>query len=258
MKENLMKRKTILLLACCLFVASSAFGEEESGLAALTGRNTPLKQSTAIAFFGDSITMQGGFIQTMKKALDVSPQTKDLKVKLLQHGLNGGRVPTVLEGQSPWGTIGGTMQQLLDREKPDVVVIFLGVNDVWHKEKGTKPEDFQAGLRKMIGISKDGGAKVVLATLATIGEKPDGSNPFDKKLDEYAELTRGAARQTGVTLVDVRKYFLDYLKQHNTKDAGGQFKPDKILTYDGVHMLPAGNDLLAEHISLGIVEALKK
>ncbi len=90
-----MKHQTVLYLAFCLFLASVTYGEEESGLASLTGKNTPLKPGTSIAFFGDSITMQGGYIQTMQKALATSPQTKDLKVKLLQHGLNGGRVPTV-------------------------------------------------------------------------------------------------------------------------------------------------------------------
>ena len=143
-KENFVIRQTGLSLALCLVIAASAHSAESPGLAALTGKDTPLKQGVAIAFFGDSITMQGGYIETMKKALITSPPTKDLKVKLLQHGLNGGRVPTVLEGRSPWGTIGGTMQELLDKEKPNVVVIFLGVNDVWHKEKGTSPEDFQA------------------------------------------------------------------------------------------------------------------
>ena len=202
--------------------------------------------------------MQGGYIETIQKALTTSPQTRDLKVKLLQHGLNGGRVPTLLEGQSPWGTLGGTMRQLLDKEKPDVVVIFLGVNDVWHKEKGTTPEDFQAGLKKMIDLSRAGKAKVVLSTLAAIGEKPDGSNPFDTKLDQYAQITRDVARQTGVTLVDLRKEFLAYLRQHNTKDANGQYQADKILTYDGVHMLLAGNDLLADRISRGISVAMKK
>ena len=172
--------------------------------------------------------------------------------------LTAAECPRCWKAEVPWGELGGTMQQLLDKEKPDVVVIFLGVNDVWHKEKGTAPEDFQAGLKKMIDLSRAGKAKVVLATLATIGEKPDGSNPFDKKLDQYAGLTRDVAQQSGVTLVDLRKAFLAYLKQNNSKDANGQYKADKILTYDGVHMLPAGNDLLADRISRGIVLALKK
>ncbi len=253
-----MIRQTGLSLALCLVIAASAHSAESPGLAALTGKDTPLKQGIAIAFFGDSITMQGGYIETMKKALITSPPTKDLKVKLLQHGLNGGRVPTVLEGRSPWGTIGGTMQELLDKEKPNVVVIFLGVNDVWHKEKGTSPEDFQAGLGKMVAMCKGGGARVVLATLAVIGEKPDGTNPFDQKLDQYAQLTCDVAHQTGATLVDLRKECIDYLKQHNVKDTKGQYQANKILTYDGVHMLPSGNDLLADHISRGIVAALKK
>jgi len=201
--------------------------------------------------------MQGGYIRTMREALKASPHTKDLNVQLFQHGLNGGRVPTVLEGQCPWGKLGGTMQELVDKEKPDLIVIFLGVNDVWHGDKGTSPEDFEAGLKTMIDLCKKSGAKVVLVTLAVIGEKPDGSNPHDEKLDQYAQLTRDVARHNAVELVDARRAFLDYLKKHNVKDGQGEYPRSKILTYDGVHMAPAGNELLADLMSGGIVKALQ-
>ena len=55
-------------------------------------------------------------------------------------------MPSLFEGVNPWGKLGGTMQELLDRDKPSVVSIWLGVNDVWHGPKGTTPEDFEAGL----------------------------------------------------------------------------------------------------------------
>jgi len=230
---------------------------KNAGLSELTGEGTPLKAGQKIAIFGDSVTMQGGYIRMMRKALALSDHTKELKVTILQHGLNGGRVPTVLEGKSPWGKLGGTMQELLARDKPVVVVIYLGINDVWHGEKGTTAEDFRAGLEKMIDLAGAVPAKVVLATPTTIGEKPDGSNPHDKRLDEYSQITRDVAKARGCTLVDLRKAFLDYLGQHNPKDEKGQHKRSGILTYDGVHMLPAGNNLLADHISRGIVRALK-
>ena len=117
------------------------------GLAKLVDAPTPLKADEKIAFFGDSITMQGGYIKLIGQAIKESDATKDLGVKLFQHGLNGGRVPTVLEGQSPWGKLGGTMQELIEKEKPTVVVIFVGINDVWHGAKGTTPEDYEAALK---------------------------------------------------------------------------------------------------------------
>ena len=228
------------------------------GLKELTGDSTPLKAGQKIAIYGDSITMQGGYITMMSKALAMSDKTRGLKVKLFKHGLDGGRVPTVLAGKSPWGKLGGTMAELLDREKADLVVIFLGINDVWHGKKGTSPADFRSGLKKMVEMARRGGGKVVLATPTMIGEKPGGKNPFDKQLDEYARITRDLAGTEKCTLVDLRKVFTEYIEKHNTKkDAKGNFPRSKILTYDGVHMLPAGNDLIAQYVSKGILDALK-
>ncbi|HUT10395.1 MAG TPA: GDSL-type esterase/lipase family protein [Thermoguttaceae bacterium] len=252
--------KTAVLSVISLVAAATvqpALAEELPGLTRLCGETTPLKAGTKIALFGDSITMQGGYIRTIKAALETSPHTKDLEIRLLQHGLNGGRVPTVLEGQCPWGKLGGTMQELVEKETPDLVVIFLGVNDVWHGAKGTTIEDFEAGLKTMVGLCRKSNARVVLATLAVIGEKPDGSNAFDEKLDRYATVTLQVARETGATPVNVHKAFMDYLAAHNTeKDEQGQFAAKGILTYDGVHMSDKGNDLLADLLSGAIVEAL--
>jgi|GEM_PF-1187263 len=230
----------------------------ESGLDELTGASSPLKAGQKIAIYGDSITMQGGYVTMMQKALDAGEKTKPLKVKLLKHGLNGGRVPTVMAGKCPWGKLGGAMSELLEKEKADVVVIFLGINDVWHGKKGTSPEDFKSGLKKMVKMARDSGGRVVLATPTLIGEKPKGGNPLDKQLDQYAQIIRDLAAVEKCTLVDLRKAFTRYVDKHNTKkDAKGRFPRSKILTYDGVHMLPAGNKLIAQCVSRGIVESLK-
>jgi lysophospholipase L1-like esterase len=227
------------------------------GLTALAAEGTPLKAGMKISVFGDSLTMQGGYLETMKKALAASPATKDLKVEIVKHGLNGGRVPTVLEGQTPWGKLGGTMQELLDKDQPGVLIIFLGVNDVWHKEKGTTPENFRAGLKKMAEMGKTAKARLVFVTPACIGEKPDGSNEFDKKLDEYCQMVRDVAKESGAGLADVRKAVMDYLQKNNVKDEQGKYKKDKILTYDGVHLQGPGNALVADCISQAIVDTLR-
>ena len=79
----------------------------------LAGTKTTLRKGDKLAFFGDSITMQGGYIDLLGKAIKDSPATKELGIEIVRHGLNGGRVPTVLEGKSPWGDLNGTMQEHL-------------------------------------------------------------------------------------------------------------------------------------------------
>jgi len=111
--------------------------------------------------------------------------------------------------------------------------IYIGINDVWHSTngRGTPKDQFDAGLRDLVEKITAAGAKVVLCTPSTIGEKTDGSNPLDPLLEEYSAISRKVAEETGVTLCDLRKAFLDHLKQANpdNKDRG-------ILTGDGVHL----------------------
>lgn len=218
----------------------------------LTSAGTKLKAGDKIAFFGDSITDQGGFVKLLGKALGEGEATKALGVKVLKHGLNGGRVPTVLEGASPWGKLGDTMEALLTKEQPTVVVIYLGINDVWHEAKGTPKEEFEAGLRKMIAMSRKVGATVMLCTPSVIGEEMNEKNKFEPKLNEYADVTRNLAKEGKTGLCDIHEVFLAELKKVNTEQ-----KHKGNLTYDGVHMNEAGNALLAELMATGLTATLE-
>jgi lysophospholipase L1-like esterase len=231
--------------------APAVAGKAGSGIEQLTAKNTPLRQGDSIAFFGDSVTMQGGYIDMMKKAVNESPNTKDLGIQFFQHGLNGGRVPTVLEGKSPWGDLHGTMQELIDKEQPKVVVIYLGINDVWHGDKGTTKPDYEAGLKKMIDMCKKAKATTILCTPTVIGE--DIKNKLNAKLGEYSEVVRKLAKENKLTLCDLHTAFIDELKKINKEN-----KHQGNLTHDGVHMKPEGNAILADKISAAIVTALKQ
>ncbi len=228
------------------------------GRANLSGKDTPLKDGMKIAFYGDSITMQGRYIREIKSALKEGEGTRGMTIQVFQHGLNGGRVPTVLEGKCPWGDFKATMQELLDREKADVVCILLGVNDVWHGKNGTSPEDFEAGLKKMVAMARAAGAKaVVLAPLAVLKENAGKWNP---KADEFVEITRKVAADTGAGLADVRKAFKAYLQNNGTEtlpDGTITFK-GKLLTYDGVHANEEGGKVVADIISQAVCDAMKK
>jgi hypothetical protein len=132
-----------------------------------------------------------------------------------------------------------------------VVVIYIGINDVWHwnRNAGTPKEDFEQGLVDLIKCSQGAGARVVLCTPSVIGEKTDGSNQFDTMLDEYSAISRKVAEQTQTQLLDLRQKFLAHLKQHNATN-----QEKNILTTDGVHLNDAGNRFVADCVlaALGV------
>ncbi|MGB6043193.1 MAG: GDSL-type esterase/lipase family protein, partial [Pirellulales bacterium] len=133
-----------------------------------------------------------------------------------------------------------------------VVFIYIGINDVWHGANGTPKDRFDAGLRDLVKKISDAGATIVLATPSVIGEKTDGSNPHDALLEEYAEISRKVAQDTGTTLCDLRVAFIERLKEINPDN-----KERGLLTGDGVHLSAAGNQFVAEQTAQSIAAALK-
>ncbi len=237
----------LALISGMIVVESSIAQQDRGGIAALTGANSPLTQGEVIAFFGDSITQSGadpgGYCRLIGEAID--QQRPELGVKIVYAGISGHKVPDLQARLE---------KDVLSRQ-PGIVFIYIGINDVWHSlnDRGTPQGQFEAGLREMISRIKAGGAQVVLCTPSTIGEKIDGSNPLDPLLEEYATIARQVARQTGVTLCDLRQAFLDHLRQHNPENGGSG-----ILTTDGVHLNAEGNQLVAAYAAQAIAAALQQ
>lgn len=198
-----------------------------------------LKKGERIIFLGDSITQGGvgpkGYVTVIKNALAASHP--DLGIEIIGAGISGNKVPN--------------LQARVDKDvvakKPTIVVIYIGINDVWHGEKdparGTTPEKFAAGLEEVIGKCTAAGARVVLCTPTVIGEKKAGANNLDAKLDQYADISRGVAKKLNLQLCDLRKAFVDHLAANNPEN-----KESKVLTTDRVHLNEAGNKLVADTI----------
>ena len=131
-------------------------------------------------------------------------------------------------------------------QSPDIVVIWVGVNDVWHKSSygtGTDADKFEKFYRALIKQLQANNIKVVLVTPAVIGEKNDYSNQQDGDLNKYSEIIRNIAKDLGLSLCDLRALFHLYEVNNNTANA------DKgILTSDGVHLNEAGNKFVAEEM----------
>ncbi|QDU22325.1 SGNH/GDSL hydrolase family protein [Urbifossiella limnaea] len=199
-----------------------------------------LQKGDRVVFLGDSITQaavgKSGYITQLKATL-----TEKHGVELVGAGISGNKVPDI--------------QKRLDKDvlakKPSVVVVYIGINDVWHGEndpsRGTSKERFDEGLRDVVGRIKASGARVVLCTPTVIGEKKAGGNKLDARLDEYAGISRKVAADTGSKLCDLRKAFVDHLAKNNPDN-----KASGVLTTDAVHLNEAGNRLVAETI-LGVL-----
>ncbi len=198
-----------------------------------------LKQGDRIVFLGDSITAEGnhpeGFVKLIKYSVDKAHP--DWGVETINAGQAGNRVMD-LQARLQAG--------VLDK-KPSIVFIYIGVNDVGYwtarRRVGTTKEQFESGLKEMIGKIKAAGAQVILCTPTVRGEKNDGTNINDKMMEEYSDISRRVAVETQVLLVDLHKTFIDYLKANNpTNQEMG------ILTRDNCHLNAAGNKLVAEQM----------
>ena len=184
-----------------------------------------------IILFGDSITQAGvkpgGYITMMQEAAGA-------EYEMSGAGVSGNKVYDLYL----------RMEADVLSKKPDVVVIYVGVNDVWHKQThqtGTDPDKFVSFYSAMIKKMQSSGIRVILCTPAVIGEKTDFSNAQDGDLNSYSQIIRNMAKQYNCDLVDLRKAFLEY-NMANNKDN----KESGILTTDRVHLNAAGNKLVAD------------
>jgi len=199
---------------------------------------TNTMQKKKVIFFGDSITEAAveneGYI--IKVGELASKGNAGDKYDFIGAGISGNKIYDLYL----------RLENDVLSKNPDMVIIFIGVNDVWHKRShgtGTDPDKFEKFYTAIIKKLQDKNIKVILATPAAIGEKTDSSNELDGDLNNYSNIIRGLAKSNKLPLVDLRQAFLDYNKKFNpeNKEAG-------ILTSDRVHLNPKGNQLVAEEM----------
>lgn len=187
-----------------------------------------------IIFFGDSITQMGaqpgGYISLMKEMLT---QENITNYDLVGAGIGGNKVYDLYL----------RMPEDVIAQAPDIVVIWVGVNDVWHKTSygtGTDADKFEKFYRAIIKQLQSHNIKVMLVTPTTIGEKYDYSNQQDGDLNKYSQIIRNIATDLNIPLCDLHTIFHTYEVNNNTSNA------DKgVLTIDGVHLNDKGNKLVA-------------
>ena len=190
-----------------------------------------------VVFLGDSITEEGrtlelGFINLLEESLDSE------KFNLIGKGISGDKVSDLLVRYEDDVLV----------QNPDIVFIYIGINDVWHSYdvgKGSDIDFYEKGLRKIITDIKKRGAKIILCTPTVIGERVTFEDELeikrDQELDAFSGVVRNLASEFNTELLDLRTIFKDYIAENNKNNEYQDF-----LTDDGVHLNDAGNKLLSE------------
>ncbi len=198
-------------------------------------RKVELKKGDRILFFGDSLTYLAGKEEPKKFV------TKGY-TRIVQETLD--KTYPDLGVQVDWVATGGhTVPDLIKRldkdvltKKPTIVVIQIGCNDARRLDKDV----FKKSLEDLIDRLEKEKIQVVQCTLTSVGEKHDGTNKDDPKLEEFAEIQRQVIKAKNVPYNDLRKAFVAHWKANNPDNKGSG-----ILTYDGNHWNDAGMRFVA-------------
>lgn len=199
-------------------------------------------QKTKIVFFGDSITQagvdKGGYIDRIQDF--INHQSLQQKYELAGAGISGNKVYDLYL----------RMEEDVLAKNPQAVVIYVGINDVWHKTSSGTGTDLDKYEKFYVAIIKKLQAKnikVAVCTPSVIGEKKNSANPQDADLEKYSAVIRRLASAYNCTLIDLRAAFAQYENENNTGD-----KESGILTSDRVHLNERGNQLVADVMIKGL------
>lgn len=216
---------------CCLIALAPLPNAADEDIAT---RQVPLAKGDRIVFFGDSLTelagrdapkehVTKGYVRIVREAL------KDKGVEVDWVATGGHTVPDLLK----------RVEKDVLSKKPTIVVIQIGCNDARRIPKDT----FKSSLEALIDRLQKERIQVIQCTLTSVGEKHDGTNKDDPKLDEFAIVQREVAKAKDVPLNDLRKAFVEHWKKNNPEN-----KPSGILSYDGNHWNDAGHKFVAEQM----------
>ena len=189
-----------------------------------------------VVFFGDSITQAGvnkpnGYIVKLDSIIHQSRLTDS--IELAGAGIGGNKVYDLYL----------RMEEDVLMKNPDIVFIYVGINDVWHKASsgtGTDADKFEKFYRAIIKKLQDKKIKVIVCTPSVIGERNDNSNQQDGDLNQYSNIIRKIAKDLSLPVCDLRNAFSDYLKANNPTNV-----EKGILTTDRVHLTEKGNLFVA-------------
>ena len=208
-----------------------------------------INSNKKIVFLGDSIT-QNAVINSedFKGFISLLGENVDQNIELVGKGIGGDKVSDLLT----------RYRDDVIKLNPDMVFIYIGINDVWHKYDygtGTDIDLYENGLRQIITDLKENGVEIILCTPTVIGENKgefilvnqfkdiETMEIMNNDLDDYSDVIRKLSREFDTKLLDLRKIFMQYISENNPEN-----KSKGVLTTDGVHLNNLGSKLIADEM----------
>ena len=191
-----------------------------------------------VIFFGDSITQMGagpvGYIRLMETILQKESLAD--QYEFIGSGISGNKITDLYL----------RLEDDVLKHNPEIVVMYIGINDIWHKRlngSGTEFVKYAQFYEAIVKKMQAAGIKVVVCTPSVIGERKDMSNEQDGELNMYSNWLRYYAKINQIPCVDLRTSFVNYLIANNSNNEEKGF-----LTSDRVHLNAAGNQFVADEI----------
>lgn len=126
-------------------------------------------------------------------------------------------------------------------EKPDVLTILIGVNDVWHElvhHSGTPIDVFGETYLKMLGEIKKQLPNIKIILMEPFFCDGHATRPYPevfKAVFDYAKVVKRVAEKTGSIFIPLQDAIDESVRNGGTTQ----------ILYDGVHTNPGGARLIA-------------
>lgn len=197
-----------------------------------------------ILFFGDSVTdtwkdfnkdykFGAGYVSYVESMFKLGSNNN---ITFVNKGIGGNKTTDLLN----------RIDKDVLEEKPDIVFLLIGINDVWHPfDEGKKVDTIKPveNIKKIVDILKDNNIKVIVLTpfLFVINDMFKGLKKyFNKFMDNLYEY--------------LIKEEIEYLDTFEALDIVGETLGYEAITLDSVHPSILGHGVIAEMI----FEYLKK
>ncbi|CAN5428911.1 SGNH/GDSL hydrolase family protein [soil metagenome] len=140
--------------------------------------------------------MGNGYVALVDAHLTVNDPAR--RVRVLNTGMGGN---TIRDLSSRWKS------DVLDL-KPDVLVVMIGINDVWRQFDSPDPEagvplpEYEDTLDNLLNQGRQVARNVLVATPFYIEANP--SDPMRAAMDRYSDAVRKVVERNGYHLVDTQ------------------------------------------------------
>ena len=199
-----------------------------------------LNENTRLLFIGDSITdcdrrkdpyeIGNGYVRMIRDHLSVTRPGNSPTV--INRGISGNKMPDL---QKRW------KRDVIDQQ-PDVLSIFIGINDVWHSfaldRVGCNIDAYTAGYRDILTRTHKSLRKCAIVLCEPSVIWPPVHERGNELLQPYVRAVHAIAKEFHMVAAVV--------PLHGAFNSARDAKPEVALTTDGVHPTSAGHMLIAE------------